>query len=165
MKTSDIEVRDMLSVLSVVGVENRIGEVPGVESVTVNFAAGLATVRYDETRLNVTDIKSAVRQGEYEAAATSHGGAHEGHADPSASPATLAPSPKSPPDAAGAAPAGPKGGGQPRTSQPGAPSPPPVAAKPSPVAAAPTAADKPAPDAGAGHADMKEDGTAAMDKA
>ena len=48
MKTSVIEVRDMLSVLSVLGVEERIGEVPGVESVTVNFSAGSATVRYDE---------------------------------------------------------------------------------------------------------------------
>ena len=65
MKTSIIEVRDMLSVLSVVGVEKRIGEVPGVKSVTVNFAAGSATVRYDETRLNVADIKSAVRQRGY----------------------------------------------------------------------------------------------------
>ena len=62
MKTSVISVRDMLSVLSVVGVEERIGEVPGVESVTVNFAAGNATVRYDETRLDVADIKSGVRQ-------------------------------------------------------------------------------------------------------
>ena len=44
MKTSVIEVRDMLSVLSVVGVEKRIGEVPGVKSVTVNFAAGSAAV-------------------------------------------------------------------------------------------------------------------------
>ena len=41
MKTSVIEVHDMLSVLSVDGVEKRIGEVPGVESVTVNFAAGV----------------------------------------------------------------------------------------------------------------------------
>ena len=62
MKTSVIEVRDMLSVLSVLGVEKRIGEVPGVESVTVNFAAKTATVRYDETRLEVGDIKSDVRQ-------------------------------------------------------------------------------------------------------
>ena len=41
---------DILSVLSVLGVEERIGEVPGVESVTVNYAARNATVRYDETR-------------------------------------------------------------------------------------------------------------------
>lgn len=66
MKTSVIEVRDMLSVLSVDGVEERIGKVPGVESVTVNFAARSATVRYDETRLELADIKSDVRQGGYE---------------------------------------------------------------------------------------------------
>ena len=51
MKTSAIEVHDMLSVFSVDEVEKRIGEVPGVQSVTVNFAAGNATVRYDETQL------------------------------------------------------------------------------------------------------------------
>ena len=66
MKTSVIEVHDMLSVLSVLGVEKRIGEVPGVESVTVNYAAESATVRYDETRLHIADIKSAVRQNGYE---------------------------------------------------------------------------------------------------
>ena len=48
MKTSVIEVRDMLSVLSTLGVEKRIGEVSGVESVAVNYAAGSATVRYDD---------------------------------------------------------------------------------------------------------------------
>ena len=66
MKTSIIHVHDMLSVLSVEEVEKRIGEVPGVESVTVNFAAENATVRYDETRLEAADIKSAVRQKSYE---------------------------------------------------------------------------------------------------
>ena len=65
MKTSVIEVHDMLSVLSVAEVEKRIGEVPGVESVTVNFAASGATVRYDETRLEIADVKSAVRQRGY----------------------------------------------------------------------------------------------------
>ncbi len=68
MKTSVIEVRDMLSVLSVQGVEDRIGEVPGVENVTVNFSAGNATVRYDETRLDISDIKSDVRQRGYDEA-------------------------------------------------------------------------------------------------
>ena len=62
MKASAIEVHDMLSVFSVDEVEKRISEVPGVQSVTVNFAAGNATVRYDETQLEATDIKSAVRQ-------------------------------------------------------------------------------------------------------
>ena len=57
MKTSVIEVHDMLSVLTVDEVEKRIGEVPGVASATVNYAAGNATVRYDETLLEVADIK------------------------------------------------------------------------------------------------------------
>jgi Cu2+-exporting ATPase len=93
MKTSVIEIHDMLSVLSVVGVEKRIGEVPGVESVTVNFAAGSATVRYDETRLNIADIKSDVRQRGYESAApatASAGDGHEGHTAAGAPPATPA---------------------------------------------------------------------------
>jgi Cu2+-exporting ATPase len=70
MKTSVMEVHAMLSVFSVDEVEKRIGEVPGVESVTVNFAAASATVRYDETRLEVADIKSAVRQRGFESDAT-----------------------------------------------------------------------------------------------
>ena len=113
MKTSVIEVHDMLSVLSVQGVEQRIGEVPGVESVTVNYAAGSATVRYDETRLDIADIKSAVRQSGYESdapAAASAGDGHEGHAALGAQPATPAPAappttPKPSPVAPAAAPA------------------------------------------------------------
>ena len=79
MKTSVMEVRDMLSVLSVLGVEKRIGEVPGVESVTVNFAAGSATVRFDETRLSLADIRSDVRQSGSKADA-----AQDGDKDPGA---------------------------------------------------------------------------------
>ena len=62
MKTSVIEVTDMLSVLTVDEVENRFGEVPGVGSATVNYAVGNATVRYDETLLDVADIKILVHQ-------------------------------------------------------------------------------------------------------
>ena len=78
MKTSAIEVHDMLSVFSVDEVEKRIGEVPGVQSVTVNFAAGNATVRYDETQLEATDIKSAVRQRGFDPAASAGGAANDG---------------------------------------------------------------------------------------
>ena len=107
MKTSVIEVRDMLSVLSVLGVEERIGEVPGVESVTVNFSAGSATVRYDETRLDVADIKSGVRQGAYEVdakPAASVGTDDEDKTAPGAPPAAPeAAAPKPPPAAAAVA--------------------------------------------------------------
>jgi Ca2+-transporting ATPase len=69
MKTSVIDVHAMLSVWSVDEVEKRIDDVPGVESATVNYTAASATVRYDETRLDVADIKLAVRQRGYESAA------------------------------------------------------------------------------------------------
>ena len=103
MKTSVMEVHDMLSVLSVEGVEKRIGEVPGVESVTVNHAAGSATVRYDETRLDIADIRSDVRQSGYEADTTGaapKGAGHEGHASPDAPSATDAPPTAKPASAA-----------------------------------------------------------------
>jgi len=105
MKTSVMEVHDMLSVLSVLGVEERIGKVPGVESVTVNYAAGSATVRYDETRLDIAGIKSGVRQGGHESeapAVASAGDGHEGHAAPGAAPAAAARPPPVAPANAGA---------------------------------------------------------------
>lgn len=102
MKTSVIEVHDMLSVFSVDEVEKRIGEVPGVESVTVNFAAGNATVRFDETRIENADIKSAVRQRGFEPAApavtpTAPAAAGAAPPDKAASPATPDSAPAEPP--------------------------------------------------------------------
>lgn len=142
MKTSVIEVRDMLSVLSVDGVEERIGKVPGVESVTLNYATGSATVRFDETRLDIADIKSAVRQDGYESESepgpASKGDGHEGHSASDAPAAKVAPagSKTSPakPATAGVAPAG-------------ADAPPPMPATPKP---APDAVAAPATSAPAG---------------
>ena len=142
MKTSVMQVRDMLSVLSVPGVEKRIGEVPGVESVTVDHAAGSATVRYDETRLDIADIKSDVRQSGYEAdasAAAPAGKGHESHAAPGAPPAIPATPAPAVPKASAAIP-------------PTVGAAPPPTPKPSPGAeTVPHAAGapKPAPDAGA----------------
>ena len=130
MKTSVIEVRDMLSVLSVLGVEERIGEVLGVESVTVNYAAGSATVRYDETRLDVADIKSAVRRSGFESSA------------PPAIPASAAP--KTDLVATAAEGAVSAGTGQQDPAAPNAAPPSPVAAAPKPSQAAPPAALAPA---------------------
>lgn len=157
MKTSVIEVRDMLSVLSVLGVEQRIGKVPGVESVTVNYAAGNATVRYDETRLEVGDIKSAVRQSEYEsegesqpeqagepaAGQTPESAAGVPRMAPPAAPAPLAP--KAIPDAKPIGPAAPGGDNKPEETTPEKP----VGAALKPAPAAP---------AGAGHQDHAKAG-------
>lgn len=127
MKTSVMKVHDMLSVLSVSGVEERIGEVPGVESVTVDFAAGSATVRFDETRLTLADIRSSVRQS-----GSQDDAADDGGEDPEASEKPVAPSAdikpaaiKAPPTAASA-----------DASPPGTPKPAPeAAAKPEAVPA------------------------------
>ena len=71
MKTSVFEVHDMLSVLAVDEVEQRICGVPGVESATVNYAAGNATVRYDESLLDIADINILVRQRGHQPASES----------------------------------------------------------------------------------------------
>lgn len=52
----------MLSVLTVDEVENRYGEVPSVASAAVNYAAGNATIRFDENLLEAADIKILVHQ-------------------------------------------------------------------------------------------------------
>ena len=104
MKTSVIEVHDMLSVLAVDEVEKRIGGVPGVESATVNYAAGNATVRYDETRLEVADIKVIVHQRGHQPAGESLP-IQESEREPARKPAaepvpTVAPASASKPEAA-----------------------------------------------------------------
>jgi Cu2+-exporting ATPase len=126
MKTSVIEVHDMLSILTVDEVEKRIGEVPGVESATVNYAARNATVRYDETLLDVADIKVLVHQrgqqsaGESKAKDESEDKPAHQHAvepTPEAAPAAASPPepavPKTAPGATAAMPASatPAGGG------------------------------------------------------
>ena len=128
MKTSAIEVHDMLSVFSVDEVEKRIGEVPGVQSVTVNFAAGNATVRYDETQLEATDIKSAVRQRGFDPAAGPTGDGDQGKAASGTPPAAT---PATPP--AGAAPAPPEAPASPAA--PGAAAPDDAAAPAAPESA------------------------------
>ena len=144
MKTSVIEVHAMLSVLSVDEVEKRIGEVPGVESVTVNYAAGSATVRYDETLLEVADIKVLMHQRGQQSAGESQpkdesedkpAHKHAVEPTPEAAPASASPPEPAVPKAAPVAPAtapepaAPAGDGQQDEEVPAAPPSTPVAAK------------------------------------
>lgn len=98
MKTSIIEVHDMLAVLTVEEVEERMREVPGVESATANFAAGNVAVRYDETRLDVADIKATVHQRGHQPAGEFVPG-QEGEHKPGQAPAVQA-APEAPPASA-----------------------------------------------------------------
>ncbi len=159
MKTSAIEVHDMLSVFSVDEVEKRIGEVPGVQSVTVNFAVGNATVRYDETQIEATDIKSAVRQRGFDPAAPAAGSAGDGDEGKATSGAPPAATPASPPP--GAAPSKPNA--SPDTSASPAAAAPDKAVAPA-AAEAPAADPSAAPDAAAPDAAAELKGKAAPEK-
>ena len=159
MKTSVIEVRDMLSVLTVDEVEKRIGEVPGVESATVNYAAGNATVRYDETLLDVADIKVLVHQRGQQSA----GDGQQDKAVPDAPPPTAAAAePKPPQDAPVDAPtpAASAGGGKSDQAPPSTPPSTPVAAEPKPPTNASAATPAPVPAASPAdeHKDHEESG-------
>ena len=173
MKTSVFEVHDMLSVLTVDEVEERIGGVPGVDSATVNYAAGTATVRYDETRLEVADIRVMAHQrGPHPAGGSLpvDGGEHEPGRKPDEVPApNVAPvfaakpeaaMPKPSTDAAAAVPpvAVPAAAGQQDKTAP--------IAKPStPPSATPAAAPKPAPVTPAAPAAKNSTSAAAAPKA
>jgi Cu2+-exporting ATPase len=83
MKTIVIKVDDLLAAWSPDEFRKRIAEVPGVESVSVDHAAKSATVDYDETRIEVADLKSLVQRLGRDVAAppvASPGKGHEGHA-------------------------------------------------------------------------------------
>jgi Cu2+-exporting ATPase len=93
MKTSIIEVSGLVSALSVRGVETQVARLPGVERVEVNYAAGSATVVYDETLLDLQTLKTRVRECGYHCGgelvpkhlcAAPEAAAHAGHAKPAA---------------------------------------------------------------------------------
>jgi Cu2+-exporting ATPase len=62
MKTTVIDVRDLLSPLSARGVENQLAQMHGVEQADVNNVSGIATVLYDETVTGLEAIKAKVRE-------------------------------------------------------------------------------------------------------
>ena len=157
MKTSIIEVREMLSVLTVDEVEKRFVDVPGVKSATANYAAGTATVRYDETRLQAADIKAIVHQRGMQPAGKSaprHAGKRKAAPrsaavpTPQAAPALVSTPGAVVPKAAPVAPVAPTGDGAKGKVAPVAQPAMPAAAPPKALAVAPAA--PPAPPAPAG---------------
>ena len=60
MKTSTVEVGELVSALSAAGVERQLSTLPGVEHVDVNYVAGSATVHYDEARTTLQAIRQRV---------------------------------------------------------------------------------------------------------
>ena len=60
MKTSTIEVGELVSTLSAAGVERQLSTLPGVFHAEVNYVAGSATVHYDEARIALEAIRKRV---------------------------------------------------------------------------------------------------------
>ena len=60
MKTSTIEVGELVSTLSAAGVGRQLSTLPGVHHADVNYVAGSATVHYDESRITLDAIRQQV---------------------------------------------------------------------------------------------------------
>lgn len=68
MKTTTIEVGNLLSALSALGVEKQLAKLPGVRKAEVNYVAGSATVEYDEAVTDLKTIKARVHECGYHCA-------------------------------------------------------------------------------------------------
>ena len=71
MKTVTIDVGNLLSALSALGVEKQLAKLPGVHKAEVNYVAGSATVVYDETATDLKTIKARVHECGYHCAGES----------------------------------------------------------------------------------------------
>ena len=60
MKTSTVEVGELVSTLSAAGVERQLRALPGIEHVAVNYVAGSATVHYDESQISLEAIRQRI---------------------------------------------------------------------------------------------------------
>ena len=60
MKTSTVEVGELVSSLSAAGVSRQLLALPGVHYADVNYVAGSATVQYDESRITLEAIRQRV---------------------------------------------------------------------------------------------------------
>ena len=60
MKTSTIEVGELVSTLSAAGVHRQLSTLPGVHHADVNYVAGSATVHYDEAKITLDAIRQRV---------------------------------------------------------------------------------------------------------
>lgn len=60
MKTSTIEVGELVSSLSAAGVKRQLSTLPGVHHAEVNYVASSATVHYDESLISFEAIRQRV---------------------------------------------------------------------------------------------------------
>ena len=100
MKTSTIEIGELLSTLSAAGVQRQLSTLAGVHHADVNYVSGSASVHYDEAQTSLAAIRQRVidcgyhcrgelvpahicAPADHTAGAAAHA-AHSGHPDPTA---------------------------------------------------------------------------------
>ncbi len=60
MRTTTVEVGELVSTLSTRGAERQRAALPGVRHVDVSYVAGSATVHYDETQSSLESLRKRV---------------------------------------------------------------------------------------------------------
>jgi P-type Cu2+ transporter len=65
MKTTTVEVDDLLSPLAGRGLEKHLAHTPGIARATVNDASGGVSVTYDPALLDVASIRALVKECGY----------------------------------------------------------------------------------------------------
>src|SRR5918995_5589714 len=65
MKTVVVSIDGMMSVCDGLGVEKRLLAHTGIENVEANFLNGTATVKYDESKVTLVDIKNMISECSY----------------------------------------------------------------------------------------------------
>src|SRR5215208_2702354 len=65
MKTVVISIDGMMSICDGLGVEKRLLNYPGIHDIEANFLTGTATVKYDESKLTLEEIKKLISECSY----------------------------------------------------------------------------------------------------
>ena len=65
MKTVVVSIEGMMSICDGLGVEKRLLNYPGVNDIQANFLTGTATVKYDESKVTLEEIKKLISECSY----------------------------------------------------------------------------------------------------
>jgi len=65
MKTVVVSIDGMMSICDGLGVEKRLLNYPGIYDIEANFLSGTATVKYDESKVTLEEIKKLISECRY----------------------------------------------------------------------------------------------------
>src|ERR687898_1517379 len=65
MKTVVLSIDGMMSICDGLGIEKRLLNYPGIYDIEANFLTGTATVKYDESKVTLEEIKKLISECSY----------------------------------------------------------------------------------------------------